>query len=243
MRRRQRLDVALVERGLAPSREKARALILAGDVLVRGAPELRAAALVEPDAPVELAPRQRFASRGGEKLDPVLDRFGIDVRGRVALDVGASAGGFTDVLLQRGASKVYAVDVGYGQLDQRLRDDPRVVVMERTHINELASLPEQPEVAVVDVSFISLTRVLPSVVRLVRPGADIIALVKPQFEAGREEVGARGVVRDPLVHAAVLGRVAAWCGEHGIRVRNLAQSPLLGPAGNREFFLHLEAPS
>lgn len=232
-----------MERGLAPSREKARALILAGGVLVRGATELRASALVEPDAPVELAARPRFVSRGGEKLDPVLDRFGIDVRGRVALDVGASAGGFTDVLLQRGAAKVYAVDVGYGQLDQRLRDDPRVVAMERTHINELESLPERPEIAVVDVSFISLTKVLPSVVRLVRPGAAIVALVKPQFEAGREAVDQRGVVKDPLVHAAVLGRVAAWCGDNRIRVRNLAQSPLLGPAGNREFFLHLEAPA
>ena len=158
----------------------------------------------------------------------------------MALDVGASTGGFTDCLLQRGAVRVYAVDVGYGQLDQRLRADARVVSMERTNIRELASLPERPDIATVDASFISLTKVLPAVVALMRPVADIVALVKPQFEAARGEVDRRGVVRDELVHASVIGRVAAWCVEHGLRVRGVATSPLLGPAGNKEFFLRLQ---
>jgi 23S rRNA (cytidine1920-2'-O)/16S rRNA (cytidine1409-2'-O)-methyltransferase len=237
--RRQRLDLVLVERGLAPSREKARALILAGDVLVRGQVEARASALVAADSEVEIAQAARFVSRGGEKLDHALDRFGIDVAGIVAMDVGASTGGFTDCLLQRGAARVYAIDVGYGQLDDRLRDDPRVVVMERTHARVLASLPEAPDIATVDVSFISLTQVLPNIIRLLRPRADIVALVKPQFEAGRGEVDRRGVVRDDRTRAAVIGRVAWWCVSNGLRVRGVVQSPLLGPAGNREFFLWL----
>ena len=240
--KRQRLDLALVERGLAPTREKARALILAGDVLVAGAPESRAGALVAPDIEIAVAKPARFVSRGGEKLDHALTRFGIDVSARIALDVGASTGGFSDCLLQRGAARVYAVDVGYGQLDARLRDDPRVVVMERTHIRDLPSLPERPSLATVDVSFISLTHVLPNIVALLAPGADIVALVKPQFEAGRGEVDRRGVVRDPQVHAAVLGRVASWCVNRGLRIRGLVASPLLGPAGNREFLLWLQTP-
>ncbi len=237
--KKQRLDVALTERGIAPSREKARAFILAGDVSVDGQTETRASALVSPDASVALAQPARFVSRGGEKLDHALTTFAIDVAGRVAMDVGASTGGFTDCLLQRGAAHVYAIDVGYGQLDQRLRADERVVVMERTHMRDLASLPEQPDVATIDVSFISLTKVLPAVVALLRPGADIIALVKPQFEAERGEVSRRGVVSDPLVHASVIGRVAWWCVNNGLRIGGLTTSPLLGPAGNKEFFLWL----
>jgi 23S rRNA (cytidine1920-2'-O)/16S rRNA (cytidine1409-2'-O)-methyltransferase len=159
------------------------------------------------------------------------------------MDVGASTGGFTDCLLQRGAARVYAIDVGYGQLDLRLRNDPRVVVMERTNIRDLESLPDQPDIATVDASFISLTKVLPAIVRVLRPGADIVALVKPQFEAGKHEVKRGGVVRDPLVHAAVIGRVAWWCVNNGLRVRGVTVSPLLGPAGNREFFLWLRVPS
>ncbi|HYM16107.1 MAG TPA: TlyA family RNA methyltransferase [Dehalococcoidia bacterium] len=241
--KRQRLDLALVDRGIAPSREKARAYILAGDVQVDGRTEARAGALVPADAVITLAQPARFVSRGGEKLDHALAHFAIDVRGRVAADVGASTGGFTDCLLQRGAARVYAIDVGYGQLDLRLRDDPRVVVMERTNARDLASLPQQPDLATVDASFISLTKLLPAVVRVLRPGADIIALVKPQFEAEKHEVKRGGVVRDPLVHAAVIGRVAWWCVNHGLRVRGVAMSPLLGPAGNREFFLWLETPA
>jgi 23S rRNA (cytidine1920-2'-O)/16S rRNA (cytidine1409-2'-O)-methyltransferase len=233
----------LVDRGLAPSREKAQAMILAGDVRVDGGIERRASVNVPPEAAIEIAQPPRFVSRGGEKLDHALERFGIDVTGIVALDVGASTGGFTDCLLQRGAAKVYAVDVGYGQLDSRLRDDPRVVVMERTHIRELTSLPERPTLAVVDVSFISLTRALPNTVALLAPGSRIVALVKPQFEAGKDEVPRDGVVRDPLVQATVVGRVAWWCVNNGLRVRDVTVSPLLGAAGNREFFLLLETPA
>jgi 23S rRNA (cytidine1920-2'-O)/16S rRNA (cytidine1409-2'-O)-methyltransferase len=173
-------------------------------------------------------------------LDHALDAFGLTVTGLVALDVGASTGGFTDVLLRRGATRVYAVDVGHGQLDQRLRDDERVVVMERTHVRDLGELPERPQIATIDVSFISLTQALPPVIALLPAGAPIVALVKPQFEAGKDEVGRDGVVRDPLVQATVIGRVAWWAVNHGLRVRGLTTSPLLGPAGNREFFLLLE---
>ncbi|MBF6599234.1 MAG: TlyA family RNA methyltransferase [Dehalococcoidia bacterium] len=239
MLKKQRLDVALVERGLAESCEKARALILAGEVRVDGQTEVRAGAGVLDDTGIEVAQPARFVSRGGEKLDHALAVFAIDVAGRVALDAGSSTGGFTDCLLQRGAARVYAVDVGYGQLHQRLRADRRVVAMERTNIRTLAALPEAPSVAVVDASFISLTTVLPAVHALVAPGADIVPLVKPQFEAVRDEVGRDGVVRDPLVRATVIGRVAWWCLQRGMRVRGVAMSPLAGPAGNREFFLWL----
>jgi 23S rRNA (cytidine1920-2'-O)/16S rRNA (cytidine1409-2'-O)-methyltransferase len=238
--RKQRLDLALVERELAPSREKAQALIMAGDVRVNGQVERRASASITPDAEIAIAQPQRYVSRGGDKLEHALDTFGVDVIGLVALDAGASAGGFTDCLLQRGAARVYAVDVGYGQLDARLRADERVISMERTHINELSSLPEQPALATVDVSFISLTNVLPAIIALLAPGGRIVALVKPQFEAGRDEVGRDGVVRDPLVHATVIGRVAWSCVSRGLRVRGVTASPLLGPAGNREFFLLLQ---
>ena len=240
--RKQRLDLALVERGLTESREKARALILAGDVRVGGQVERRASAPIQTDAAIEIARPPKYVSRGGEKLEHALAHFAIDPAGLVVLDIGASTGGFTDCLLQRGASRVYAVDVGYGQLSQKLRDDPRVVSMERTHIRELASLPEQPTLATIDVSFISLTHALPRVMELVAPGAPIVALVKPQFEAGKDEVPRDGVVRDPLMHATVIGRVAWWCVQHGLRVRGVAMSPLTGPAGNREFFLLLETP-
>jgi 23S rRNA (cytidine1920-2'-O)/16S rRNA (cytidine1409-2'-O)-methyltransferase len=239
MARGQRLDLALVARGLAPSREKARALILAADVIVNGVVETRAGAPVSAESAIAIAAPPRFVSRGGDKLDHALKAFGMDVSGHVVMDVGASTGGFTDCLLQRGAARIYAVDVGYGQLDARLRGDPRVVVMERTNIRDLASLPERPDLATIDASFISLTKVLPAVVALVRPRTDIVALVKPQFEAERHEVKRGGVVRDPLVHAAVIGRVAWWCVNHRLRVRGVATSPLLGPAGNREFFLWL----
>ncbi len=241
--KRQRLDLAMVERGLAPSRERARALILAGEVRVGGQTEARASALVALDAAIEIDTPARFVSRGGEKLDHALTAFGIDVAERVVLDVGASTGGFTDCLLQRGARRVYAVDVGYGQLDQRLRSDERVVAMERTNIRHLASLPERPALATVDASFISLTKVLPQTMLLVAPSADIVALVKPQFEAARAEVSRKGVVSDALVHASVIGRVAWWAVNQRLRVRGVAASPLLGPAGNREFFLWLRAPA
>jgi 23S rRNA (cytidine1920-2'-O)/16S rRNA (cytidine1409-2'-O)-methyltransferase len=232
-----------VDRGLAASREKARAMIMAGDVRVEGQTERRAAAAVTPGTRIDVARPTRYVSRGGEKLEHALEAFGVNPAGLVVLDAGASTGGFTDCLLQRGAARVYAVDVGYGQLDARLRADERVVSMERTHIRDLGTLPERPSLATVDVSFISLTQVLPNIVALLEPASRIVALVKPQFEAGRDEVGRDGVVRDPQVHAKVIGRVAWWCVQHGLRVRGLTLSPLLGPAGNREFFLLLETPA
>lgn len=230
----------LVERGLAPSREKARAAVLAGQVWADGQPVTKPGQLVDERASLSVTTRPRFVSRGGEKLAGALAAFELDVSGRVALDAGASTGGFTDCLLQAGAARVYAVDVGYGQLDYRLRTDPRVVVMERTNLRHLTGLPEPVDIATLDLSFISLTKVLEPVRRLLRPGGLVVALVKPQFEARPEEVGRGGVVRDPLVHAAVLGRVAAWAVNHGFRVRGLTTSPVRGADGNREFFLLLQ---
>lgn len=232
-----RLDVLLVERGLAPSREKARTAVLAGDVSVNGEPARAPAMAVAEDAAIELARSPRYVGRGGEKLEHALRVFALDVRGLVALDVGASTGGFTDCLLQHGATRVYAVDVGYGQFDYKLRQDPRVVLLERTNIRELPGLPETPDLATIDVSFIGLEKVLPKVVDLLRPGGRIVALAKPQFQARRNEVGKGGVVKDPLVHAVVLGRIIAWAAGQGLRFGGLTMSPLRGPAGNREFFV------
>jgi 23S rRNA (cytidine1920-2'-O)/16S rRNA (cytidine1409-2'-O)-methyltransferase len=244
MAAKRRLDLLMVERGLAENREKARVAILVGDVLVDGAPELRAAASVVEGARIELARPPRYAGRGGEKLEHALRAFALDVRGLVALDVGASTGGFTDCLLQHGAARVYAVDVSYGQLDYRLRQDERVIVLERTNIRALSELPplvgrasEQADLATIDVAFIGLEKVLPSVIRLLRPDGRIVALVKPQFQAKRSEVRKGGVVKDPLVHAAVLGRVIAWAAAQRLRFGGLTTSPLRGPAGNKEFFV------
>ncbi len=234
----QRLDVLMVRRGLAESRAKAQTAIMAGDVLVNGEPNVRQASSVPPDSVVELVRPQRFVGRGGEKLEHALEVFGIDVEGLVALDAGASTGGFTDCLLQRAAARVYAVDVGYGQLADRLRNDDRVVSMERTNIKDLAELPERPDLAVIDVSFIGLEKVLPGIVVLLREHASIVALIKPQFQARRSEVKRGGVVRDPLVHAKVIGRVIAWAAGQGLRLGGVTTSPLRGPAGNKEFFAY-----
>jgi 23S rRNA (cytidine1920-2'-O)/16S rRNA (cytidine1409-2'-O)-methyltransferase len=235
----QRLDVALTQRGLAETRARARALILAGDVEVNGQSETRAGAPVDEGSRITVRAGMPYASRGGLKLAHALDSFPIGVTGLICLDVGASTGGFTDVLLQRGAARVYAVDVGYGQLDWRLRSDGRVVVLERTNIRYLASLPEQPELAVVDVSFISLRLVLPVVFRLASATADCVALVKPQFEAGRGQVGKGGVVRDPAVHRQVLETVITAAEGMGWKACGLVRSPITGPAGNVEFLLYL----
>ena len=234
-----RLDEALVARGLAESRSRARALILAGDVTVNGQVVSRAGAAVRSDDRLALVAKPRFASRGGEKLAHALGRFGVDVNGRVAADLGASTGGFTDCLLQAGARRVYAVDVGYGQLLERLRQDPRVVVLDRTNARHLESLPEPVDLVTIDVSFISLRLVLPSAARLLVPGGECIPLIKPQFEAGPREVGKGGVVRDAGVRRAVLRSVLASARENGFAVRGIAVSPLLGPAGNVEFLAHL----
>ncbi len=235
----QRLDVAMTERGLAETRARARALILAGDVLVNGQPETRAGALVDESAQITLRAGLPYVSRGGLKLAHALDSFQIAVAGRVCLDVGASTGGFTDCLLQRGAQRVYAVDVGYGQLDWRLRSDRRVVIMERMNIRYLESLPEQPDLCVVDVSIISLRLVLPVVYRLSSAAAECVALVKPQFEAGRAQVGKGGVVRDEGVRRQVLADVIGAAEEIGWRAQGLVRSPITGPAGNVEFLLYL----
>ena len=234
-----RVDTLLVERGLAESREKARAAVLAGDVLVGESLVAKPGALIDEAVELRLLARPPYVSRGGEKLAHALAAFAINVEGRTAVDVGASTGGFTDCLLQRGAARVYAVDVGRGQLDWRLRQDPRVVVMEGVNARYLESLPEKADLATIDVSFISLEKVIPPVVRQLREGARIVALVKPQFQARREEVGKGGVVRDPQVHAAVLGRFIGWCAGRGLRLLGLTTSPLLGPAGNKEFLVLL----
>jgi 23S rRNA (cytidine1920-2'-O)/16S rRNA (cytidine1409-2'-O)-methyltransferase len=232
--RRERLDLALVHRGLAETRERAQSLILSGSVLVDGVAATRPAQGVSGGAAVELIGRgPEYVSRGALKLRTALDLWGIDPTNKIALDVGASTGGFTDLLLERGARRVYAVDVGYGQLHYRLRGDPRVVVMERTNIRHLTELPEQSDVGVVDVSFISLRLALPPVFRLVKD--DIVALIKPQFEAGRTQVGKGGVVRDPAVHGRVLTDLVAWSQSQAWRIVDLTASPIRGPAGNVEF--------
>jgi 23S rRNA (cytidine1920-2'-O)/16S rRNA (cytidine1409-2'-O)-methyltransferase len=238
-RDRSRLDVALVARGLAESREKAQSLIVAGLVSVDGRPAQKSAELIGPDAALAVQTSDGFVSRGGEKLDHALSTFGIVVDGLVCLDAGASTGGFTDVLLRRGARRVYAVDVGHGQLDWRLRGDPRVVAMERTNVRTLEALPEPIDVAVADLSFISLRLVLPSIGRLTRPRAPIVALVKPQFEAGKDQVPRGGVVRDPATHRRVLLDLWAWALVHDLTPRGLTPSPIRGPAGNVEFLLWL----
>ena len=238
-----RLDTLLVERGLAESREKARAAVLAGKVLVGDTKVAKPGMLISEAAEVRLLARAPYVSRGGEKLAHALAAFAVDVQDLVAVDVGAASGGFTDCLLQHGARCVYAVDVGYGQLDYRLRQDPRVVTMERVNVRYLGSLPQKVDLATVDVSFIGLEKVLPPIARLLKPGGKIVALFKPQFQARRREVGKGGVVRDPLLQASLIGRFVAWAVGQRFRILGLTASPLLGPAGNQEFFLLLLPPA
>jgi len=236
---RSRVDALLVERGLAASRQQARASLLAGEVRVDGQPVARPGQLVSGASTIELLRRPAYVSRGGEKLAHALAAFAIDPTGWTCVDAGASTGGFTDCLLQHGARRVYAVDVGYGVLDYRLRQDERVVVLERTNARDLPPLPEPCDLATFDVSFIGVEKVIPAVCRSLRRGAQLVVLLKPQFQGSREEVGRRGVVKDPLVHAAVIGRFVAWTAKRRLRLLGLTTSPLLGPAGNREFLLHL----
>ncbi len=233
--RKARVDRLLVERGLAESRERAQALIMAGDVFVDGQRVDKPGRRVPLDAQIEVRGRIPYVSRGGFKLAAMLDHLGLDVHDRVCVDVGASTGGFTDVLLQRGARRVYAIDVGYGQLAWKLRNDPRVVVMERTNIRHVTSLPEVCDLATIDVSFIGLNLVLPPVCNLVRPGGWIIALIKPQFEAGPDKVGKGGIVRDPAVHREVLERVLGEAERLGLGLQALIRSPIRGAEGNVEF--------
>jgi 23S rRNA (cytidine1920-2'-O)/16S rRNA (cytidine1409-2'-O)-methyltransferase len=235
-----RLDQLVVERGLAPSRERARALILAGQVTVDDHPATKAGTAVDDHAAVALlAPDHPYAGRGGLKLAHALDTFQIDARGRDCLDIGASTGGFTDVLLQRGAARVVALDVGHGQLDWKLRNDARVEVMERFNARYLTlqDLPGPVDLVTIDVSFISLRQILPPVTSVLRPGGDLVALVKPQFEAGRSEVR-KGIIRDPAVHARVLEEVAAAAGEVGLSRVASTPSPITGQKGNVEFLVH-----
>ena len=237
-----RLDVMLVDRGLAPSRERARALILAGHVSVDGRVVSKAGAPVAADSQVELAaPDHPYVSRGGVKLAGALDAFGIDPAGRRALDIGASTGGFTDVLLQRAAESVIALDVGHGQLDWRLRNDPRVIVREGVNARALTrdDVPHAVDLVTIDVAFISLRYILPAVPPFLDRCADIVALVKPQFEAGRDEVGKHGLVTDPAVHDAVIARVVEAAESCGFSRAGLTPSPITGATGNQEFFLHL----
>jgi 23S rRNA (cytidine1920-2'-O)/16S rRNA (cytidine1409-2'-O)-methyltransferase len=239
MPEKQRIDILLHERGLASSREKARAMIMAGEVLVAGKLIDKPGMKVDVEAEIVVKGRPRFVSRGGDKLQGALDAFQLDVTGRICADVGASTGGFTDCLLQNGAAKVYALDVGYGQIDYTLRQDPRVIVIERTNARHVESLPEPVNLIVMDASFISLRLLLPVVKGWLMPRADIIPLIKPQFEAGPDDVGKGGVVRDPKVHARVLTEVLTFAQNIGFTVRGLTLSPLKGPAGNIEFLAWL----
>jgi 23S rRNA (cytidine1920-2'-O)/16S rRNA (cytidine1409-2'-O)-methyltransferase len=238
----QRLDVLLVERGLVPSRETGQRLIMAGQVRVDGEPSDKPGRRVATDAAITLDAGLPYASRGGFKLEAALDRFGLDVRGWVVADVGASTGGFTDCLLQRGASRVYAIDVGYGQLAWSLRQDPRVVLMERTNARYVERLSEPVDLVTIDASFISLQLLLPTVAGWLhlQESRRAIPLIKPQFEAGRRQVGKGGVVRDPDVHRQVLTDLLTWAEAQGWGLLGLMPSPLRGPAGNVEFLAHLK---
>jgi len=238
---RRRLDAEMVRRGLAASRTEAAHAIRGGHVTVRGAQAEKPSTLVGPDEPLaRLGSTRRFASRGGEKLEAALDGFGVDVRGRRCLDAGASTGGFTDCLLHRGAAAVIAVDVGYGQLAWELRNDPRVTVLERTNVRDLRAkdLPFRPEIVTADLSFISLRAVLDALIETSAEGAAFVLLVKPQFEAGRADVGRGGVVREAPVWRRVIEEVAEACEGTGLAPQAVMASPLRGPAGNVEFLLH-----
>jgi 23S rRNA (cytidine1920-2'-O)/16S rRNA (cytidine1409-2'-O)-methyltransferase len=238
-----RLDQLIADRGLAESREMAKRLIMEGHVSVAGQLMDKPGTRVSVTAAVELRALPRFVSRGGEKLQAALDQFPITVTDAICADVGASTGGFTDCLLQAGAAKIYAIDVGYGQIDYRLRTDPRVVVMERTNARYVEALPEKPGIAVVDASFISLRLLLPVIRGWFADQGTVIVLIKPQFEAGKDQVGKGGVVKNPAVHQSVLREVLGAAQREGYRVAGLLQSPLKGPAGNIEFLGYLQYPA
>lgn len=241
---RQRLDVALVERGLCESREKAQRAIMAGQVLVNQQPARKAGERVSAEDDLTLTAPEKYVSRGGFKLEHALTHFELNVTGQTAIDLGASTGGFTDCLLQHGAAMVYAVDVGQGQLAWKLRQDPRVVVMEKTNARELrpANFPKPADLVVIDCSFISLSRIIPVAIALLRPSGRMVALIKPQFEAGKAEADkGRGVITDPSIHARVLAEIESFArAQPQLQWRGVAESPLLGPAGNKEFLALLE---
>ena len=237
-----RLDMLLVERGLVTSRERAKRVIMAGQVLVAGQKSDKAGTLVKEDAAIRLLGEDLpYVSRGGLKLAKAMEEFGVSLQGKVAADIGASTGGFTDCMLQNGARKVYAIDVGYGQLAWKLRTDERVVNMERTNIRYVTPdmLEDRLDFASIDVAFISLVKVLPAVKALLKPSGEVVALIKPQFEAGREKVGKKGVVRDPSVHEEVIRTVIAFCRGEGLVPSALTYSPVKGPEGNIEYLVRL----
>jgi 23S rRNA (cytidine1920-2'-O)/16S rRNA (cytidine1409-2'-O)-methyltransferase len=237
-----RLDLLIVKRGLAPTRERARAIILAGQVTVNGQVVSKAGAAVAADAEIDLLkPDHPYVGRGGVKLAHALDAFHVNPNGRTALDVGASTGGFTDVLLRRGAARVIALDVGHGQLDWKLRNDPRVLVREGVNARSLTAhdVPYRVTLVTIDVAFISLKHILPPLPAFLESPSDVVALVKPQFEAGRDEVGKHGLVTDPAVHEAVIARITEAAEALGFHRTAMTPSPITGATGNREFFLHL----
>ncbi len=240
-----RLDVALVERGFFPSRQQAQAAIMAGEVQIDGRPASKASDSVKEENQLFVAARERYVGRGGTKLEGALNHFAIECAGVTALDIGASTGGFTDCLLQRGARKVFAVDVGHGQLAWKIRDDARVVTLEKCNARHLsrAEIPEPVGLCVIDVSFISLTLILPNAFELLTPDGVIVALIKPQFELAREDVGRGGIVRDPALHAKVQAKVADFAGAMGAQVAGLFPSTITGTDGNQEFFICLRKPS
>jgi 23S rRNA (cytidine1920-2'-O)/16S rRNA (cytidine1409-2'-O)-methyltransferase len=235
----QRLDSLLVARELAENRSQAQALIMAGKVTVSGKVITKPGSLVDENANLELAEKPPYVSRGGFKLAHALNEFKLNVSSLIAADIGASTGGFTDCLLQRSAKRVYAIDVGYGQLDYKLRQDPRVVVMERVNAHYPFSLPKKVNMATIDLSFISVTKVIPNIIGHLMPPGYIIVLFKPQFEAERKEVGKGGIIKDPQVHARVIGRFIVWAIDHELRLRGLIASPILGAEGNKEFLIFL----
>lgn len=241
--KKERLDVLMVQRGLAPSREKAKAMIMAGSVLVDGEREDKAGTMFADTVEITVKGNTlKYVSRGGLKLEKAMSHFTISLEGKVCMDVGASTGGFTDCMLQNGAVKVYSVDVGYGQLDWKLRQDERVICMEKTNIRYVVpdDIEEPPRFASIDVSFISLTKVLLPVRNLLTEDGQIVCLIKPQFEAGREKVGKKGVVRDPAVHEEVIEKVIAYAQSISFEVLGLEYSPIKGPEGNIEYLLHLQ---
>lgn len=245
MAKKLRIDSLLVERGLFDSRESAQRSIMAGEVKIGEQVAAKSSQLVDLDADVTVAEAQRYVGRGGQKLEGALDFFHIDVAGKVALDIGASTGGFTDCLLQRGAKKVYAVDVGHGQLAWKIRNDPRVVVLEKVNARSLSSeqVPEHVDLIVIDVSFISLTLILPSAFDLIPPNGVIVALIKPQFELARQDVGRGGIVRDAVLHEKAQQKIAKFVEAAGHRVVGLVPSTITGADGNQEFFICLRKRS
>ena len=239
----ERLDVLLVKRGLAASREKAKAVIMAGSVFVDNQKEDKAGTMFPDTVQIEVRGNTlKYVSRGGLKLEKAMTHFGLRLDGCVCMDVGSSTGGFTDCMLQNGAVKVYAIDVGHGQLDWKLRNDPRVVCMEKTNIRYVTpeDIGEKADFSSIDVSFISLTKVLPPVYELLKEQGQVVCLIKPQFEAGREKVGKKGVVRDPAVHREVIEKITPFASEMGFALLNLEYSPIKGPEGNIEYLLYLQ---